>query len=526
MLRSANEKVLLIGDVDRQIGGPLALALPAARVTRCDTLFDGIAELTQSRFTAVIAAAEPMERRPEAAVRTLRDLAGDGRLLVFGEPLLEPLANKMKQFGCDDYLLTPAAPGELLQALRATPIRLSEPSGLDLSDGPLDEADLDGPDGAASATPSGSRTLLPASKQIGAIVLESLVQQPGDAVATAVRRIAELLPAPLRLEIVQTESRGEPDPTRSTSDTDSSDGSGQNAAAPKTNAPTTNAPTTNGPSANAQMTNAATTSAAHTAISGGNIAGSGFAPAAPVVTRGLDVDGACVSIRLTLGATRDKPRATAFLAELAPLLSHALNLQDRHNKFQKLIVTDELTKAYNRRYFRIFLSKIIDRAKQYRFPVTLFIFDIDNFKSYNDRYGHSVGDEILRETAALMRRCVRDHDLVARIGGDEFAVVFWEKEGPRHSLHADGGIPGRPPSEPQQILERFRRLLATKDFKGLGPGGQGSLTISGGLASLMWDGNDVDSLIEAADRKLMFGAKKAGKNVIQLVGDAPGAKQD
>jgi GGDEF domain-containing protein len=237
------------------------------------------------------------------------------------------------------------------------------------------------------------------------------------------------------------------------------------------------------------------------------------------VWRSLDHESAKLSLRLTLGSRGDKPRGEAFLAELAPLLLHALALQDRHTKLQKLVITDELTGAFNRRYFRHFLAKIIERAKQLRFPVTLFIFDIDNFKSSNDRYGHCVGDEILRETAALMRRCVRDHDLVARIGGDEFAVVFWEKEGPRHSIHADGGIPGRPPSEPQQILERFRRLLATKDFKGLGPAGLGSLTISGGLASLMWDGNDVDSLIEAADRKLMFGAKKAGKNTIQLVGD-------
>ena len=101
-----------------------------------------------------------------------------------------------------------------------------------------------------------------------------------------------------------------------------------------------------------------------------------------------------------------------------------------------------------------------------RFPVTLLLFDIDNFKKYNDRYGHGVGDEILRQTASLMRRCVRDHDLVARISGDEFAVVFWEKDGPRQPRDPAAGLPGRPPQTPVQLLERFRRLLARETFNG------------------------------------------------------------
>ncbi|HTW93461.1 MAG TPA: GGDEF domain-containing protein, partial [Tepidisphaeraceae bacterium] len=152
---------------------------------------------------------------------------------------------------------------------------------------------------------------------------------------------------------------------------------------------------------------------------------------------------------------------------------------------------------------------------------TLLLFDIDNFKGYNDQYGHGVGDEILKQTAALMRRCVRDHDLVARISGDEFAVVFWEPEGPRVPRDAQKApaIPGQPPQEPALILERFRKLLESQDFPELGAGGKGKLTISGGLAVFPYDAQDVQTLIETADKALMFGAKQSGKNKINLVGE-------
>src|SRR5205807_9587905 len=133
-------------------------------------------------------------------------------------------------------------------------------------------------------------------------------------------------------------------------------------------------------------------------------------------------------------------------------------------------------------YFRHFLSKIIEGAKTARFPVTLLLFDIDDFKKYNDEYGHAMGDEILRQTAQLMRRCCREHDLVARIGGDEFAVVFWDKEGPRQPREPRPGVPYRPPQTPLEIFERFKKLIATRAFPVLGQQGKGVLGVSAGLA--------------------------------------------
>src|SRR5438067_2047474 len=126
MVRMVHERLLVIGDAGRELQGALLEALPGAGVTAVPTLFDAIAELSAGHFTTVIAAAEPLERRPEAAVKTLRELAGDARLLLFGHPTLEILSQKMLQFGCDDYVITPATVTEFGQIFASPPMRLAD----------------------------------------------------------------------------------------------------------------------------------------------------------------------------------------------------------------------------------------------------------------------------------------------------------------------------------------------------------------------------------------------------------------
>ena len=205
-----------------------------------------------------------------------------------------------------------------------------------------------------------------------------------------------------------------------------------------------------------------------------------------------------------------------IVAETAGI-DHAMEMKIR--KLEELATTDELTGLKNRRYIWEFARQIIERARRENRRVTLLMFDIDDFKHYNDVYNHGAGDEILREAAVLMRRSCRPHDVVGRIGGDEFAVIFWDdpqltSEGrgsERRSVSVDH------PKEPIFIANRFRQELKKAELPSLGLEGKGVLSISGGLASFPRDGSSVDELFGQADAALLE-AKRSGKNRIYLVG--------
>jgi len=193
--------------------------------------------------------------------------------------------------------------------------------------------------------------------------------------------------------------------------------------------------------------------------------------------------------------------------------------EERTMHLEKLATEDDLTGLKNRRYIWEFARQVIARAGEEDGRVTLLVFDVDNLKHYNDLYGHLAGDSILKQAAVLIRRCCRAHDAVGRIGGDEFAVVFWddprrESGGPRserRSARADH------PAEAIYIAKRFVRELEKAELNLLGPDGKGELAISGGLASFPRDGSTIGELFEKADRALLA-AKRSGKNRIYLVG--------
>lgn len=217
-------------------------------------------------------------------------------------------------------------------------------------------------------------------------------------------------------------------------------------------------------------------------------------------------DGACFGN--LKGARTDAPT----LAGHARWLAGWLRLRDQQNQLRAAAFTDPLTGAWNRRYFDRFIASAIEQARGARQPVTVLVFDIDNFKQYNDQYGHDAGDDILRETVRLLRSTIRPTDRVCRVGGDEFAVVFYEPQGPRQegSKH---------PSSVFAIAQRFQQQILKHQFPKLLNCAPGTLTISGGLATFPWDGNTPAELLGKADQ-LAMASKRQGKNAITI---GPGA---
>lgn len=105
------------------------------------------------------------------------------------------------------------------------------------------------------------------------------------------------------------------------------------------------------------------------------------------------------------------------------LQAHQKELKKMNNKFIKLAVTDDLTNLYNRRYFEEHLEKEISLTYRHGDTVSIIIADIDHFKTVNDTYGHSQGDNVLREIATVLKNRIRKTDIVCRIGGEEFLII-------------------------------------------------------------------------------------------------------
>lgn len=161
-------------------------------------------------------------------------------------------------------------------------------------------------------------------------------------------------------------------------------------------------------------------------------------------------------------------------------------------------LTDPLTGIANRRHFDEVLPKALARAAREQSSLCLALFDIDHFKSFNDRYGHLVGDDCLRQVAqTLQAQLQRPDDLLARYGGEEFVLLL-------PATHFEGAL---------QLLEELREAIANIDFHV--DGQRVPITVSGGCAS--WPGNlnsiAPEQLIEAADQQLYL-AKQQGRNRI------------
>ena len=203
---------------------------------------------------------------------------------------------------------------------------------------------------------------------------------------------------------------------------------------------------------------------------------------------------------ITIGGPRprndNEKRLLKMIADLtASAQMHVRQLQSS----QEQANMDGLTETFNKRYLQARLAEDIHRAERTSGSLSLMILDIDHFKHYNDTNGHLEGDDVLKKIGEILKRAVRDTDVVVRYGGEEFVIVF----------------PDATKAVALRNAEKIRHAVETHAFKHAARQPLGAVTISGGVASFPEDARHQTDLLRAADQAL-YEAKAAGRNRIEV----------
>jgi len=170
------------------------------------------------------------------------------------------------------------------------------------------------------------------------------------------------------------------------------------------------------------------------------------------------------------------------------------------DELKKLSITDGLTQLYNSRYFYAQLKGEIERCNRYSHKLGLLLLDIDNFKDYNDTYGHLEGDKILVRLGRVIKSCLRTMDTAYRYGGEEFTII----------------LPGTDGEEAHTVAERLRTAVIAEDFTD-GKHPDVRITVSIGVTQYFQE-EKIASFVQRADQA-MYQSKQAGRNLVSCIFD-------
>ncbi len=192
------------------------------------------------------------------------------------------------------------------------------------------------------------------------------------------------------------------------------------------------------------------------------------------------------------GYVRNK-REESFLLSVANTLAGIIERRQAEESLKIMATHDTLTKLYNRTLFFDRGEQALAQAKRYKYMLALLFLDLDDFKCVNDTFGHGIGDLLLKEFAGILRRCIRESDIVARIGGDEFAILLTKIGNTQ-----DAAVVA------QKIIDSLATPLVLEGRECL-------IGVSIGISIYPYDGNDIETLLRNADMA-MYRVKIPGKN--------------
>ncbi|MBU0545200.1 MAG: sensor domain-containing diguanylate cyclase [Proteobacteria bacterium] len=200
-------------------------------------------------------------------------------------------------------------------------------------------------------------------------------------------------------------------------------------------------------------------------------------------------------VHIEAKATEDGLECRLVVADITRRKHAEEALRESENRYRDLSIVDALTQLYNYRHFYFQLKIELDRSNRYKLPLTLLLLDLDNFKAFNDVYGHVEGDQVLRRLGQVIKRCLRETDFGYRYGGEEFTVL----------------LPMTTSVEGVFTAERIRTEFKNETFSPA-PGQEVRLTLSVGLGQYK-PKEEMKAFVHRVDQ-LMYQAKKNGKDKV------------